>query len=53
MTYETILVDTRGSGERRAIGFEPLAKIGERRVVHAGWTRSGIAGLPADTVSTS
>ena len=44
----------KAGGERRAAGFEPLAKIGERRVAHAeGWTRSGIAGLPADTVSTS
>ena len=43
-----------GRSQRRAAGFEPLAQIGERRDAHAAWrTRSGIAGVPAETVSTS
>ena len=44
----------KGRGQFGAARFEPLAKVGERLGTHAAWRmRSGTAGVPADTVSTS
>ena len=43
-----------GFGQRRTPRLELLAQVGNGKVVHAAWrTRSGTAGLPAETVSTS